>query len=65
MLKTVHNACDEEVDKPFSWNQGNYSCPFATIELEDLSRRIWFEELIVKFTSAVKSDQFDARHKDI
>ena len=41
------------------------SCPFATIELEDLSRMISFEELMDKVRSAAKSDQFDARHEGI
>ena len=41
------------------------SCAFTTTELEHLSRRISFEDLMDDIRSAVKSDQFDARHKDI
>ena len=41
------------------------SCPLTTSELEDLSRRASFEELVGKVRRTAKSDQFDARHKDI
>ena len=41
------------------------SCPFTTTELKHFSRRISLEEMMDKVRFVLKSDQFDARCKDI